>query len=1062
MESIRRPSGRRVLLPYEVNLCESLGITAEDYWEFIFAAQETLKERGEEFAHIPDVKNDPVNIVVNLVIGVALSAVGALLAPKPQQPKRKDPKRLDIAGSRGRTRYTKSNNFDSIQQLANLGEIIPLIFAERRGDYGGVRVETDMLYSQMLSDGSNQTLYALMTFGMGNLAQKPNFNAYALGDLLLRDFADNKCRLYFSQGEAANDFKHRIKDSDAYSQTKLDVPDHTDAFSLYWPSSHEWEPYFSGTRTPTTKTQFGCYRPIPNGHRFYVPLELVMVIDFSGEQTKKDSRKKRDKIRRPYPSLCGIVSQNGKNIVYKINSKQIDDDPDFARPWGLSDVISTQNERRIEVDEHLQVNQELMVGTVVGRVVSRDQDNVWAPEETTDFTYNIKLDENVEVPFANGGNLEDASKDNGGAFPWDRPVVQHVSIAALTNNRPCHATQIGIRSEVWRQLTGAINKNGFPTEDTIEDYEKDGGQITVGSITKYIKRYSFFTVYARELGAEDWLDITGEQPFAVRGTSPIAQYNTIHIDHPGNKESVHEFKIVPVPGAKFYDQWNAGLDVKVKLLEGSEFHDNTDRPYKKNEYRIWFTGSKTTISPREANNSEWYLHTTEGNDAGADFDDTPTYSAMIRAGSNYFPLNAACDYFINTTDTSSHADGPEHTVVFCNEILKQTTGVGSGIPRYKNLSLCGIKITNSREWTSFNNLSAWLAKGIEVEHLITGNGRGERGASNLFPEIAYALLTDDLIGAGKLIGAASVDRRAMKEAARFCEANNFFWDGVLAEGVNLREFIFENAGYILCDFTIKGGKFALLPSVPVNSNYEIDKKGKPDIRALFTDGNIRDMKVTFLPPEQRQPFKAVMLYRQEKENGFAENRTMTIQLKGSEHDSDPIEEFDMSAFCTSETQARWFGRVALKLREKVDHGITFETTPQSAMNLEPGQYFKVASHVTHTDRFQSGSVDPDGAVISSDASDVGVFQVVVWKPGETSTQQETLVFEDGKTKQSKLFGCLWARIQETQNTRVYKVETLSYADDGLVSVAGSFVPLTSSGTMAILDWSADDFEEEVA
>ena len=71
-----------------------------------------------------------------------------------------------------------------------------------------------------------------------------------------------------------------------------------------------------------------------------------------------------------------------------------------------------------------------------------------------------------------------------------------------------------------------------------------------------------------------------------------------------------------------------------------------------------------------------------------------------------------------------------------------------------------------------------------------------------------------------------------------------------------------------------------MPSLPVNSNYEIDKKGKPDIRALFTDSNMRSMKVTFLPPEQRQSFKAVMLYRQEKENSFPENRTMTIQLKG--------------------------------------------------------------------------------------------------------------------------------------------------------------------------------------
>ena len=169
LEPIRRPTGSRLLLPYVLDLCESLGITSEEYWEFIFAAQEHVKKRGPEYAHIPDVRNDPVTLIINLVIGIALTAIGTLLAPKPKAPNQRDPKRLDIAGSQGRTRYTRSNNFDSVQQLANLGETVPLIFANYRTvggvNYGGIRVETDLLHSQLISSGSNQLLYALMTFG---------------------------------------------------------------------------------------------------------------------------------------------------------------------------------------------------------------------------------------------------------------------------------------------------------------------------------------------------------------------------------------------------------------------------------------------------------------------------------------------------------------------------------------------------------------------------------------------------------------------------------------------------------------------------------------------------------------------------------------------------------------------------------------------------------------------------------------------------------------------------------------------------------------------------------
>ena len=1558
MEPIRRPSGPRVLLPYEIDLCESLGVTAEEYWDFIFTAQETLKGRGKEYDLVPDVRNDPVTLfVVNLVIGIAMTAISALLAPKPKAPNKRDPRRLDIAGSQGQQRYTKSNNFDSVQQLASLGEIIPLVFAERRGEYGGIRVDTDMLHSQLITSGNSQVLWAVMMFGLGKLGEAPDLNGFAIGDLLLRDFDPAKYRLYFKD---SNGDPNRIKSDDDYDDSDLDVPNSgDDAFPIYWPRSDSWQPFFSGVRTPSSKTQFGCHNPIANGHRFYVPLELVMVIDFSGNQAKEDSRAKRDKVARPYPSLCGLTKswvQGGRRYVeYKVDGLNMSGDPartdpDWARPWGLSDVASTNDERRIEADERLQPNQDMMIGSTLGRVVRRNQSGIWAPELNTSFTYTIRLDENVSPDMTGNGSLQDEDDKRGGAFPWARAAVQQAAVASLTNNRPCHATEIGIKSEVWRQLTGAVNKNGFPTPDTIEEYEHEGGQISVGSVTKYTKRYSFFTLYARELGADSWVDITGSAVFAVRGTSPLSQYNTIHIEHPQFK--AYEYRIVPVPGAKFYDRWLKGDEVGVKLLTGSELNKDTSRthetPFGGNKFRVCYTGKEHAINQADAGNSEWILNSatqepgkkkgpiaqldptdngkpikelplpnrssgikynTDPNNrsmvlqkdkgvfqywwkgqkkSGTDTDfgwrhvdaqgrvwlynrrekkidyvperwedsnDSPAYvvdrvfdvatgeglttlvyknpfesnpnrqwiwkwngnivhrassltgvwqeqpggktryrtakgddgkilkpvteesfeyvrdeekvnlyrpngtnkrpwtgarlvasgtwagyyeffknneflgrsrsrylylknngqqgqrgkddrwfadtiqkdytpeiresqgrirdcdpdknkaialvvvdgcaiqefmkisnpngngqkkevrrckimvggdkvydgplfdwygqkykhkignkeynpvldgdyiecgpfgnrsdvaklqvdkitaeqleewsitwqllqivpesyaiekqkledeiegqfsieeeraertepeepdvyttnlnadgnttakvrvkeykkskafkwelvdngkgykvdeickvgatgeetrvaainsgkeielttvgyGGMIAKGNNYFPLNAVCDYFINTTDTSSHANGPEHNVIFCNEIIRQDD---QNPPQYKDLALAGIKVTNSKEWTSFNSLSAWIAKGIEVEHLLTGEGRGASGCTSLFPEIAYALLTDDRIGAGKLIGAASVDRDAMVQAARFCKANNFFWDGVIAENLNLREFIFQNAGFILCDFTIKGGKFALVPSVPVTSQWVINPKGKPDIRALLTDSNMRNMKVTWLSPEQRQPFKAVVLYREEKENSFAETRTMTVRLAGGQHDSDPTEEFDLTQWCTSEAQARWFARVALKLREKVDHGITFETTPQSAMNMEPGQYFKVASKVTHTDRFQSGSVTDDGTVISTDATRASSFKVVYWRPGDTATYPATLTFSQGKTNQTALWGTLWAKVVESENTRVYKVETLSYSDDGLVSVSGSHVPLTNAGTLAILDWDPDKaFVEELA
>jgi hypothetical protein len=249
--------------------------------------------------------------------------------------------------------------------------------------------------------------------------------------------------------------------------------------------------------------------------------------------------------------------------------------------------------------------------------------------------------------------------------------------------------------------------------------------------------------------------------------------------------------------------------------------------------------------------------------------------------------------------------------------------------------------------------------------------------------------------------------------------------------------------------------------VPYGSNYKINNK-KPEIKALYTDGNMKNMTISFLTPEERQPFQGVCIFRKEKTNAFPELRTMTMRLKsGSEND--PIEKFDCSGFMTSETHARMFLRYALKIRQLVDHGIKFETTPQSAMNMEPGEYFRVASKSTHTDRFTSGSVDFAGNITSSQTYGEGVsITVVYWKPGSTDLSEITTTVSGNKVTQSALFGCLFCEKTTNSESRVYKCESLSYADDGLVEVTGSSTPLNADGELALLDWNENDsFIEEV-
>ena len=393
------------------------------------------------------------------------------------------------------------------------------------------------------------------------------------------------------------------------------------------------------------------------------------------------------------------------------------------------------------------------------------------------------------------------------------------------------------------------------------------------------------------------------------------------------------------------------------------------------------------------------------------------------------------DWNIYEGDVNSNKNEPEHQICYVNEIVNAEP---NGEAKYTDLAYAGLVINSSKEWTNFSQFSAYFKQGIEIERLITSG----TGASNLFPEIAYALLTSSNIGAGKLVGTVSVDKDSMTDAARFCKANDFFWDGVISSKLNLRDFIFDHAGYCLLDFTIIGGKFSLKPSVPINGNNEIDKTQKPDVKCLFTDGNISDLQVSFLSPEERQLFRAAVLFRKETENGFPETKSVLVQSAFGTV-ADPIETFDMSGFCTSSKQAITFAKYAINLRRLSDHGISFKTAPQYIQFLAPGDYFRLVSEVTHTSRFRNGAKLEDGTIVSKDDM-TGNEDVLYWMPGR---EGEILP----STLSAAPSGCLFTVKNTTTENKVYKCETISYSEDGLIEVSGSYAPTeATTGVLSVL------------
>ena len=121
------------LLPYERELIEIAGCTEEEYRAFTEEARRRSLTRPAGYEHVPDVNNGfVVPILINLAIGIALTAVGALLAPKPGADDRNEITQRQLGSKKGRSRFNPTFGFDSVADIASYGDPVPVCFAAVR------------------------------------------------------------------------------------------------------------------------------------------------------------------------------------------------------------------------------------------------------------------------------------------------------------------------------------------------------------------------------------------------------------------------------------------------------------------------------------------------------------------------------------------------------------------------------------------------------------------------------------------------------------------------------------------------------------------------------------------------------------------------------------------------------------------------------------------------------------------------------------------------------------------------------------------------------------------
>ena len=211
---------------------------------------------------------------------------------------------------------------------------------------------------------------------------------------------------------------------------------------------------------------------------------------------------------------------------------------------------------REESEKEIQLGESYLIGEALAVCVGKSSP-MWSSEtyQTCFFTIDT-------------GGLIDVRGGQPGFFhahgPADLLTIQKVALGTISNSKACDVTEIGLKSKVFKQVTSFPNVNSHPgavgtntvdadtTDGVVKRYNEDNGSISLGGMSKYLTRYSFFRLQAREAGIDgledSWRFIDEGKPFGIRGNSPQPQYNFIRINHYCVPKKEFEFRFVPYPG----------------------------------------------------------------------------------------------------------------------------------------------------------------------------------------------------------------------------------------------------------------------------------------------------------------------------------------------------------------------------------------------------------------------------------------------------------------------------------------------------------------------------------
>jgi hypothetical protein len=1063
----------RKLLPYEYDLIDALGVTKEEYLDFV--AQQHIYEDQKQGTAL-DVRNGIEVAIALAIVGILFQVISVLLMPKPEQAEGSTQTRDQ--------RLAPRTGFNGAQKLAVYGETVPLVYTSMKQNLdGGVRVSTLLLWSAILSFGNSQFMRLMMTIGASRIgAIDPERTA--IGQLPAKDITLSNVWQYFNADGPTRYYDGNLLLGDNSDPTRIkgDTTAKLNGLSTASNQSGAKEG-FSQCFSPTTANAVGVTG--------FIPINAdVLTLDKSGNKVltlvgiqytpRPSTFSSGDRITVTVPNtkdlpLTTDTPANARQDALRAAASLFDDGAIFKTGSALFRVVSTTyagggndieegnltvvlecirlgnnfslnydtthwskaggsaqdelNERIAGLNKSIDENEAKirekqktlsdgympLPGTLSFKRLT-DEDRARVQREIEDLeSQNSALAQDI-------GELNNQLADIAVA-PFHTKGLARIEQASYASITQCNVLDLVIKYEVYRRISGRNNVYGSRQIDYNHNASDNGAKA----------RTSMFRVEYR-------FDTKGSYKripfiFCARGFNEQSVFTYLKLVSAAAKQFI-EVRLEPVidPPAE------SGVNGFCYLNPNGQLQKLTTSNTGDSRLEIFFNGSKHVTS-----------------------DDYPPRSRSPKDTSEFDLFN----YDAFTNSTFAFDGSPEITITAVNEqTIEPWSSYSPNL--YRGLSNFALHVNSGPGTQNIRDVTVWVEEGKLLRPLsanasiynsdtaVNALARSTPTASSSFaPDIFLDTILDGTNGIGKYASLHSVDVVQLAQSKQFCVRNKFFMDGLIGDARAWREFWAQVAPFSLLELGKIGGKETLVPAVPyVKSTGSMTRD--VSITALFNQGNILEdtFKEEFIDyGASTQDVIVTVIYRDVERNGiFPRNNSVEVRRTDTKEANAIRETIDASQFVTTRRQAIVLGKFLSQTRRYTRRAIEFMTFPTEAFVM-PGSYVYVETSNNQWDGIYTGRIE-DGGVLNVPLQGIpnGTYNVLTYGSTDGTRSFNGVVVANGAAPAlASRAGDLFVLGQAVRSKRVFRVTEVTMEEEGETTIRAVEHPCNADGQSLIAE-----------